>query len=55
MAIGTPVASFAHTYDEDTGAQRFLVSLNVVNLAALGLASLLTARVLAAVKPHVHR
>lgn len=46
MAVATPLGSFTHDYDRATGTERFLVSLDLVCLATLVLASLLSVRLL---------
>lgn len=43
---GAPrLGSFTHDYDRASGAERFLLSLNLVSLMMLGVASVLAVRV----------
>jgi len=50
MAVDTPLGTFVHDQDSVTGAERFLVSLDLVSLTALLLVWLLSVRFLRAVR-----
>lgn len=42
MAIATPLGNFTHDHDEATGADRYVLSVDMIGLSALGLAWILT-------------
>ena len=52
MALATPLGTFEHDYDQATGTERFVLSLDMVSLAALGFVSFLGMGIFRRIRSH---